>query len=122
MLTTADRSPTTGSTPYANAFMLTLPQVLIWPFAVFWLTFEGMASAGCGPAPEGNGACDAAADAANVGLWIALPVLAVLTFVALVVWQERGWRTWPVVLGGVGLTIIATFVATQVLLRAFQVI
>lgn len=95
--------------------MLVLPQVLLWPVAWYWVLLHEMYAAGCGP-------CDyALAYAADVGLWIAAPVIAVLTFVALVVCGKRGWRRWPVALVGIGLLVLAVYVVTHVILRALGV-
>lgn len=109
MLNTPDRTPETAGTRYATAAMLVMPQVLVSLFALFWLDFAGMAVAGCGDH------CDhMTANAAYAGLRIALPIITVLTFVALVTWQKRGRKTWPIVLAGLAATILATVIAVEV--------
>ena len=109
MLNTPDRAPEPAGTKYATAAMLVMPQVLVSLFALFWLDFAGMAVAGCGDS------CDhTTASAAYVGLRIALPIIAVLTFIALVRWQKRRRKMWPIVLTGLALTILATVIAVQV--------
>lgn len=91
-----------------------MPQILLSFFALFWLDFVGMTVAGCATR------CDyAAADAAYIGLRIALPVIAALTFAALVFANKRGYKSWPLVVGGVALTILVTCVASQVVERAY---
>jgi hypothetical protein len=94
---------------YIVPAVMLVPQILLSLFAVFWLRFEGFRVAGC------ETRCDyATAYGANVGLWIALPTIAVLAFVGLVVWYRRPWIKLAIVLAGIALTILALFVATQV--------
>lgn len=123
MVTSSDRPTATKRSPYLDAVLLVLPQVLLWPFAQFWVVLHEMSVAGCGPVEDGgNGDCDyALADAANVGLWIALPVIALLSFIALVACGNCGWRRWPVALAGIGLILVAVYLAIQVIYRAFLV-
>jgi hypothetical protein len=115
MLNAPDPAPATSSTQYATAVMLVLPQVLASLFALLWLDFAGMAVAGC------ETRCDhAAADAAYIGLRIALLIITVLTLFVLVMRQKRGRKAWPIMLAGLALTILATLVASQVVDWAYS--
>jgi hypothetical protein len=93
----------------------------MWSFARFWVLLHEVSAAGCGPVEDrGNGDCDyALAYAAVVEIWIALPVIAALTFIALVVCGIRGWRKWPFALAGIGLILAVVHFVIQVIYRAF---
>jgi hypothetical protein len=47
------------------------------------------------------------------------PAITVLTLAGLILWRRRGWKTWPIALGGVLLTILAAFIAYQVVGLAY---
>ncbi|MCW3492531.1 hypothetical protein [Microbacterium sp. SSM24] len=114
-MVSSDRSKATGDTPYDIVVgVLIVPQILVSAFALFYVWFLGMYSVGC------SRRCDYQLDyAASVALVIAVALITALTLAALIVWRRQGWRTWPIALAGVVLTILAAFVADLVVQSAY---
>lgn len=110
-----NKSLPSDSRHYTNVVgVLILPQVLVAGFAAFYTWFLGMHSVGC------STQCDHATEyAASLVLLGALAAITILTLAGLIVWRRRGWRTWPITLGGVLLTIVVTVVVDRVIAAAY---
>jgi hypothetical protein len=106
---TPDQPPASGSALYVDAALLLVPQALVSLLAAAWIDAKGGQTAGCGAD------CDyALLSAVNHAIWFSFVVITVLAFVGLVAWQKWGLKRWPIVLGGLGLTILATYVADKI--------
>lgn len=102
---------------YTNVVgVLLIPQVLVSLFVVLFVGFDG-ASRG--------GACELQCDfdpyeVTNYALWVVLTVVTGLTLAGLIAWRRRGWKSWPIALLGLVLTILAMLIALQVFEWAYQ--
>lgn len=93
---------------------LIVPQVFASLFVVLYLALRRGLGGSC-VVPCGSDL----AYAANVALWIMVTVITGLTLAALLAWRRRGWRSWPIALGGVVLTLIAGFIAVLIFEHAY---
>ena len=113
---TTHRPSTTDGPPYENVVVwLILPLILVAGYAVFYVWAGAQHSVAC------SVNCDyALAYAAEVGLVIAVASITALTLTALIIWRTRSWKSWPIALAGITLTILATVIADQVIQSAYS--
>ncbi len=94
--------------------LLLTAQIFLAAAAVILAPVQAMRSAVC------DTQCDfVAADAALYGVMIAAIAILLLNAVALFVRRKKWSENWPIVLGGIVLTILAMVISNQIFIAAF---